>query len=110
MQDNASAAINEISKSAPDVQPLLPEEVNISANERTDLLSEDDDDAPRAKKIKASDDGEFGNVVTKAKRPVLDSKRIKYDSICKECRAKYIELTPDQLVMYLHAYSYQVSG
>lgn len=40
--------------------------------------------------------------------PTIDLSRMTYDPDCIECRWPFKNPTPDYLVMYLHAYSYQV--
>jgi len=40
--------------------------------------------------------------------PTIDMSRMTYDPDCRECRLSFKNVTPDQLTMYLHAYSYQV--
>ena len=63
---------------------------------------------------KSTEEPERSKCDGESKRRVLerlgfDSSRVVFDEDCKECRAKYIELKPDQLTMYLHAYSYKVT-
>ena len=41
--------------------------------------------------------------------PTFDSSRVKFDSECKDCQLAYRNPRPDELVIYLHAYCYQVS-
>ena len=40
--------------------------------------------------------------------PTFDSSRMTFDSECRDCRLRCKNLQPDNLVMYLHAYCYQV--
>jgi len=43
----------------------------------------------------------------KSKLPPLDSSKIIKDSNCFECKVKFRDPKPDDLVMFLHAWSYQ---
>jgi len=40
--------------------------------------------------------------------PTIDLSRMTYDPQCLGCQLSFQNLKPDQLTMYLHAYSYQV--
>jgi len=41
--------------------------------------------------------------------PTFDSSRMTFDSECEDCQLSHRNPRPDELVIYLHAYCYQVS-
>ena len=77
-------------------------------------LEEDDDQSPPEKRFKLNDAEEdivtvpLQNVETaQSNNSAIESGR--YDPNCSECSRRYVDPRPDQLVMYLHAFKYEVS-
>ena len=48
--------------------------------------------------------------VTSGEQPSFDPSKMTFDNSCITCQQKFRDPLPEELVMFLHAYSYQVSG